>query len=335
MSTGTDGPQQPAQPLPPPAPAGTKAAVDARLLQVKATLPEVASAYVPSGILPPAAVPWLLVGGVAGVPVGAIVGAIAAGIWSLLMMASGAMAGGCLEAGWIVYIFWIWLALIGFVGYFAIYALLAVGVAYAVCGVGKLGKNRSIIMPKVVSIGSAVCAAAVMHWTMNATWWPFIANVPLLQGLSEAARNAAWLNWTLGGAGAIAAAIVGPLIAAERVKSMKFSETHDQYMKTHRLPTVTPDQAREIITAMNAGNLDAACNTLRGAPAELKKGERVEVELFATRGGEEGFLEIEYYFHEEYIEDGSKQEHEENWLAGSWHLDAPQIAALMACSRKG
>ncbi len=319
-----------------------KRAAETRLAEVKAALPEVESAYVSSGTMPTTALLLMMIGGVVGALGGSVVSAVAGGVWALLVMMFGAIGDAFWESGWIAYVPYTLMGVIAGIGFFALYALAGAVAAACVTFAGRIGKNRNLPMPKLIAVIAAAAAGAVCHFTLVQTWLPFMYNPPedTTVGTIAEVMLMPWAIWTAAALGAITAVLVANATADGMVKAARYSETHGQYMKRRYPSPLNFDGAAALANAMNSGDIEAAATAL------AKTGERARVTLFALPGGEEGYLELEYDFEATFLE---KPEHpadnepaaepsedtlEESWLAGSWHLNAPQTAVLTAAVEK-
>jgi hypothetical protein len=337
---------------------------EAHLKVVQAALPAAEPAYVPSGKMPPVALLFMVIGGLAGAVGGAVVSAVLGGVWALLVMMFGGIGDAFWESGWIAYLPYTLMGIIGILGYFCLYASAGVAAGACVVFAGRFGRNRNVLVPKLIAAVSAAAAAAVCQFTLMRTWLPFMYDSAadssassMADALGSMSGGSAWILWTVSGIGAGVALLVATGLAGAKVKADRFSEQHGRFMKRRSLPSLSFEGAAALAAAIQAADTGAVADALG------RTGERAELSFFALPDGQEGFLDLRYHFKATYeqppeapaeaeeteangtaegevpteaaeradAEEGRPGEDtlEESWLAGSWHLDAARTGALL------
>jgi hypothetical protein len=284
-------------------------------------MPEVESAYQPSGALPASAVLLLLLGSVVGCVGGAIAGTVIAGaglaLSGALVHANSGFSGLAILHALIVIA-----ALLG--------ALLAMGYVSAWCTTqfGQWGKNRNIVVAMVL----AVLASVVPVFCACGCYFRFGAE-PLLNKLVMDHRLSpllwVWL-WEPGFVisavfGALIAALTAGGVAAYRVQAVKFCESRQTSMGSCS-KTLSLGCVRAFVRALRKVRMDVAESLLQGA-----SGWEGEACLYFCPSCSRGYLEVTVK-HKVRVEGGSPyvlpREVIESCLVVSRELNANDVERL-------
>jgi hypothetical protein len=296
---------------------GSLAEAEGRLLLWKEALPEVESAYRPSGRLPGAAVLALTAGMALGAVAGAAVLFVLAGVTTALLFglvwllrSLGRVRGKLLLLG-------VLLALaVGLGGYGLAFAALGWVAAVTTTGLGRFGKNRHAPAALFASAGSAVLALALVN--LGVEW---VAD--RLGRNKNPAGGDGWVGWV-----ALAVEVVGSLLAVavagytgrKMVRSSKFCEGCERYLEGKELPGLGLGRLKALALALREGELEAAGEYL-GGPA----GEGGKPVLFRCPGCGRGYLEVTARFRAVWQEKDEAKEKTASWLAASAELDEGEM----------
>jgi uncharacterized protein YbaR (Trm112 family) len=325
----------------------TKREADKVLKDWKSDFPPVPSAYQPSGVLPIAAVLWMSVGAVIGVPTGLLAGGLVALIVGLIVGLIGLvvhfMGAICNVVFCIIPLFGGLIALIGFGLIFG-----AQGYTSAACttAMGTLGKNRNGGAAALFSIISAVIGVMVVGVALGqikgdvlaVAWWDKVigeSDKDMDQLTKEAEqkegerRTANWVNWIallIGGVISVISAAVG---ATQMVAEAKFCEDCEEYMAEKELVNFRLGGIRALAQAMEERNIPV-CHRLMHAPT----GPTGMSRLHWCEKCHKGFLELKVNFKAKWTDKDSNQEKTESWLAGSIDLTPDEVNLFKPYGKK-
>jgi hypothetical protein len=286
-----------------------------RLLQRwQEDMPEVASAYQPSGRLPSAAVLCLTVG----VPLGSLGGAllwlVVAALTTALLFGIAFLIGWMANAcGRVVCAIVLLGILVGLIGYGLSYGGLGWASAGITTGLGKLGKNRNPRAALVASAGSALLAVVLISLSLDG----------MLGWLGVDRGPGTWVDWAV-----LAAQVLGSLLAVcvagytgrDMVRSSKFCEECEEFMTEKPLPEVGLGRLAALTLALKERDLDAVSDLLH-APS----GKDGKPALFrCTRCGR-GYVEVTAQFKATWTKGDENEEKEESWLTASVELDEQEM----------
>lgn len=313
---------------------GNAAEAKAYVASLQTEWPPVASAYVPSGKLPPLAIVWLGLGAALGVPAGALTGLVLGGITMALLalvgFLLGLMASVCGRVLCVVVLLELAIAVIGagatFVGVGAMPAWIT---AWA----GKHGKNRNTWAAVVLSLPSALVAYAL------------VVAVPQLAALaigpadpsddfapSTLVHMLSDLSWTTAavyGLGLIVTIAACAFAAHEAVGAQKFCEPCERYMDELPLHGLDFERARWAIDAIRRGGAGEIAPHLASA-----SGADVESYVYACPGCQRGYFEAKVHVHAAWNDaKGNPDSRTENWLCTSIELPPDATRALAAVKK--
>jgi len=241
-----------------------KTAVDAYAERTKRELPQVESAYQPSGKMPDAALGMMIAG--FGVSFGAavlaevVVGAISAVVIALLLLINGLLLfTGCLWCFGIVI-----LVVVGLIALAAPYVAGGWAAAATTTSFGRMGKNRNETVAALLSVG-ATALSIIVVWL---AYWLFGANQ--VEALDPGEVGPTVLMWTghaVMGLGGIIALIAAWWMAATMVQEAKFCEECEEYMEESELRALTAGGMRCLVMAIKERTcpLPPACSAARKA----------------------------------------------------------------------
>jgi MFS family permease len=299
------------------------------VLALLTEMPEVESAYQPSGALPATAVPLLLLGAVVGCVVGGIAGALSAGaglaISGALFHAYSGFSGFTIIHGMII--------IAGFAG-----ACCAMGYVSAWCTTefGKWGKNRSmaaaVLLAVLASVAPIVGAGGCYyHFGPERS----VNKLVLDHGLSPVLLLWQWepVFGVSAVLGAVFTASIAAVFAACRVQAAKFCESCQTAMQSY-LKTLTLGRLRAFVRAFRKGRMDVAESLLPG-PSSGWEG---EVRLYSCPCCSRGYLEVTAK--RKVLSQGGgpyqlPRETTESWLAMSRELSAKDVERLRPLLERG
>lgn len=276
------------------------------IARTKASYPEVASAYQPSGKLPGMGIVALLGGGLVASLAGAATGAIAGGITILLFALMGAIIGLTAVLGFVLCITIPIEIGIGVVG-----GALTFGGLGWVCGFvtsyfGKLGKNRNREAAIAVSMMATLAALAMLGiptlLVLGVTLTPIAAivgAVVFVIGLFASGAGA-WFG------------------ASDTVAEQKFCEPCDVYMEEKLLLGMSFNAAQSAFTCVREARFDEAAQSFH-----TQSGIDLAPALHRCPKCGGGFLETQLWVRTAYLERGKPEKDGAHWRAFSTAL-APQ-----------
>lgn len=289
----------------------SKEAMTAELSRWKEQLPEVKSAYKPSGKAPVAALLLMLIGvpfacmagilggGITGLVIGVVLGLILAIPFLAWLSILPKMAMGC---GFIVAI--IGGIIIGVVSFGAAGLVAATVIVF----LGKIGKNRSPVIASVFAFTAALLVVVGTLWLIS-----FIGD-PEIHDFTKSG----WGIAAIVIAGFVSAAISAGT-AVDKVNSHKFCENCQKYMQEYELRALSYVGTFSTVRALTSGNMDIAKNLMKEAP-----GDRGVPKLFMCSLCGKGYLDIILNFKATW-ETGDKKkptdEKTESWLVASFTVD--------------
>ncbi|MFO0681313.1 MAG: hypothetical protein U0234_04640 [Sandaracinus sp.] len=292
--------------------------------------PEVPSAYVPSGKLPPMALVWLAMGAAAGVPAAVFTGLVLGGLTILLLTLVGGllglMAAACGRVLCVVALLELAIAVIGFGITFA-----GIGAvpAWIATWAGKRGKNRNRWAAMALAVPSAVVAFAIVFLVPQALAWAVGPADPTDDfAVSSLVHTFADLGWIAIGVyliGFVVTMAAAALAAHEAVAAQKFCEACEEYMEESRLAGLAFDRAAWAFDALR-----------RGGGAEIaphlatQSGLDVEPLVFGCPRCQRGYFEGTAHARAAWRDaKGNPQDRVETWLCASIEL-APEATRALA-----
>jgi hypothetical protein len=282
----------------------------------KEELPQVPSAYQPSGKMPAAAVVFMLIGSALGAPAGALAGALVGAIGGGITGLIGLLIGLVMDFCGIVYcLSFVLLGIVGLVAYLLTFAAVGVTSGVVTTAMGRLGKNRN-------ATGAAVFSAASALVGMVLVWVGFAF---FGQGPLEAAFGfdpGGLTGWTTLGMliGILIALFCAVAMAVGWVESAKFCEDCEQFMGEEALPELRLGGLKALARALGERDIDAAVRLLE-APA----GKEAKPALFSCAQCGKGYVELNAQYKATWMEKGDSKEKTESWLVRSIELNADEV----------
>lgn len=282
----------------------------------KSLLPQVKDSYQPSGLVPWAAYPWMLAGGMVSIPVAIVAGALVLTIGSVVIYLLTLLNELIYSLPLFFYVVFMVvfgaILLLSFV--FWLGAYIAIGGA-AGAGVGyfaRFGKSRGRFASGAISAVAAATSVVgfflVVQWAVNPPWGDLTDLIRSFfgQGIPGFGESdfgiLAWVNGVLGTGTALAVAVM----AGGSVD--KFCEECGEY---HVRESLEPTRLESAHRMVNAGKSSAA---LADAYEPVKEGP-ISVVLFRCPRCGSGFLEMQAQFEAKYQK---LQEKHPRTLAESW-----------------
>jgi hypothetical protein len=281
----------------------------------------VPSAYEPSGAMPARAAPLLLLGSLVGGVVGflpvAVIGSVALQCVDPLLKSN---------LHWYQKIFGIiWLFVLS-VGAYAVTGWVS---AWCTTRAGEWGKSRSIRAAALLSVIASLTPAVVVCACYFLSG--FIGD-----GLKEVTNEVSpWLaDWLFhSGPVALIIAVFGIVVApftaghcaVGRVRSVKFCECCDSFMRVSRRKKLTLGYLRGLVRAVRQGRLDVAASLLHGP-----SGGDGFARLYYCPHCSRGYLEVTVTFNAKW-KPADRKDHgrkREDWLTVSRELAAPDAERL-------
>jgi hypothetical protein len=302
----------------------SEVAATALLRQWRADMPEVASAYQPSGVLPAMALVNMSIGATVGAPAGTVAGGLVAAVGGGLLAALGWLIALILFCGFIVFAM---VALFGLLG--LVVVLLTFSASGWVSAVfttefGRWAKNRNVraaVLFSTVSAGLSVVLAWVLFQAfakpilVDHGWiGPQIGDFDILSPIAA----------LLGGAFAV---FIARRTAADRIRAAKFCEECERHMERSPLKKLGLSGLRAMAHALNQNRLAEAVSAL-----DLPPGESGEADLFTCPSCSRGYVELKANFKAVWKETKDKKEKTESWLVSSVELGAEDMKRFRADS---
>jgi hypothetical protein len=317
-----------------PTPVQTEHDANAHVAAIRARLPEVKSAYVPSGKMPPIALFWLALGSGLGVPAGALTGLVLGGITVVLLVLIGfllgAMASVCGRVLCIVVLAEIAVALIG-----AVLTFGGIGAvpAWITAWAGKFGKNRNAWAATVFALPSAVIAYAVVAAVPQVAAYAVGPADPsddfALSSLVHLLSDFSWTTLALWGLGFLVTVALAAFYAHDTVGLQKFCEPCERYMDEAPLHGLSLERGVWAIDAIRAGNGRDAAPHLAA-----ETGRDLEPHAFGCSGCGRGYFEARAHAHATWNDaNGKASTRTANWLCASIETAPDATRALMAAKK--
>ena len=295
------------------------------LARWKKQMPQVDSAYQPSGVLPASALLLMIWGFVFSIVMAlvaeAVVGVLAIAIVALLAVINAvALMGG--------FIFCIWVIILILVLIVALVAPFIAGgwaAAWTTTLFGRWGKNRNVTVPSLLSILSAAISVPVAGFL-----FVLVAKEPLdqWQPFGFHPETLHTIYWIVGGIGFLVAIVSAFAVALTIVEGAKFCEDCECYMDKSPLKTLHAGGMRATVQALTDKNIDLAVHML-----DRTSGENGNVTLFCCPRCFKGYLEVWVHFKAHWYKKSpgmfqSKEEKhdlQEDWLAASIELESADV----------
>jgi hypothetical protein len=288
-------------------------------------MPEVPSAYQPSGKMPTGGLIALIFGSVVGGIGGALAFLVVVGITLALTLGLAALMGWMAETcGRVLCILVILAIAIAVIGAGVSYGVLGWASAAITTGAGMIGKNRNTTAAVVFSIVSAILALAASHFTL--TWmggW-------LLEMLDLAGET--WVNWVfLGseGLGSVIALLVAAFSGRSMIHESKFCEECEEYMEEEKKRGLHLGATKAVVQALREGEFDAAADLM-----DSPEGKCGVPTLYWCAKCNQGYLEVQAKFKCTWTKGDDNEDLEEDWLAASAALDPDAVDRFRERRRK-
>jgi hypothetical protein len=289
-----------------------EATAEARKKRWKSAMPEVASAYQPSGALPMSAVMLMAAGVGVGIGTGVlaetIVGAIAAVVIALLVFLNGAFA----VCGFI-YCFGVVLLVIG--GLISLAAPFLAGgwtSAATVTMFGQFGKNRNSLVAVLFSVLSTALSLLVFAFLFETFFKGWLESCPPFSAMAGSLDTPYLITIIVGG---LLGVLVAGFVAREMVAQAKFCEECEQFMDESEVKSLGLGGLKAMTLAVSSGNAAAAIQLM-----EVADGNAAKVALFSCPQCSKGYVEVTAHFKCTWKdkEDSNKEkELTESWLTAS------------------
>jgi hypothetical protein len=291
----------------------------------KAKLPEVSSAYRPSGALPAGALGSLALGALLGAPAAllaeAVAGAVAGAVLGLLYVLNVAAA----VLGVVYCLAVVLLAVAALAALVAPFAAGGWAAARVTAGLGRMGNNRNARAAAVLaalSAGLSVAAAAALFVAFG--------KGPLdergLFGTRPGGLDVVYL--IVGAVGAVVAMAVAWYVAAERVREAKFCEGCGQFMGEVEIKRLCLGGVWAVVRALAEKNTTAAAGLLHSADGQDGK-----VMLFTCPVCGKAYVEVTALFKARWREKKKQQETEDSWRVASVELTAEEADLFRSAAR--
>ena len=304
----------------------SKSSAEAELGRWKSLLPAARGAYRPSGVVPLAAYPWMVVGALLGVSAGVVGGTVVLVTGGLLVYLLARIVGfftGLPVFFYILVLVFIGLAMVvTFLAWLAMYAALGGLAGATVALLAGKAKSRGKIVQSVIGMMSALASVAVFFLFVQWAVSGFSGDVPDLlrdmfgrgvPGLGDYDFGwLAWVNGSFGAAVAVAAgAAFGGLVSA-------FCETCGELMVLEKLAPTSFECGERLMTAFEEGRVGEAIHLY--VPVDDGP---IEVILYRCPTCDSGFLELKARFVARYqpLREKDPRTIEEQWLFASEPLE--------------
>lgn len=305
-----------------PAAVADETAANAHHDAIRRRLPEIPSAYQPSGKLPIGGLVALLGGGVLATVAASLTGVVVAAI-SLALFALMAFVIAVVAAcGFVACILLVWGLGTAVVGGAATFGGLGWVAGAVTAWFGKLGKSRNATAAVVVGF-----VATFVAWAAVAALMPVAATlVPpstedfSVGGLVHLFGDYGWVHAGVLLLGLLFALVMAWVGAHDSVVAQKFCEPCDAYMTRKLLPGQSFEAGERILDALDAGDGDAAAAVLA-----RESGLDLEPRLHACPKCGAGFLEAHAWTRARWTGPKGEQTSEREWLALSRPL-TPRVA---------
>jgi hypothetical protein len=299
-----------------------------QLADWKEDMPEVPSAYQPSGKLPFGAIASMVIGSLVGavgsalafLVVGAIVFALTVGIFALVAW----MSETCGRVLCILILLGIGVGVLG--GAFT-YGLQGWVAAIITTASGVIGKNRNV--PAAVSLSIVACILGLVL-SAGAIKWFWDA---LLTWIDPEWSAATWFSWVLmagEGVGSLIAVVAAGLFARSMVRESKFCEECEEYMLDKTLRGLGLGAAKAATRALAERDFEAAAELMN-----TPEGKCGVPTLFWCPKCDKGYLEVQAKFKCTWTKGDENEEKEEEWLAASAELEPEHLDLFRERRRKG
>lgn len=300
-----------------------KKTIQETLKEWKVFLPDVLSAYQPSGALP--------VAGLFGLLLGAFFGTLA-GILALIILAGLIFLVGAF-LGLILLALAFWAGILG-IALLLLVILLAVVVPFASAGgaagfittfFGRWGKNRNTKVAVILSLLSS-SFAVLGFWEIFQFWGEEPLNQWWLQ--QGIAFNCDIVCQIITILGLLIAIGMACFVANEAVCSAKFCETCEHFMEEEKLKVLTLGGLRAMAKAL-AEKKSAIAASLLFAPT----GGDGEIKLFVCPHCFRGYAELKINFRGHWREGEKAGTIEESWLVASVELARDEVEKFRTCQK--
>jgi hypothetical protein len=308
-----------------------KNSAERQLSDWRESMPEVPSAYVPSGRLP--------VGGVIALGVGSLVGALGS---ALAFLVVGAVVFGLTLAifalvawmsetcGRVLCILVLLGIAVGVLGGACTYGLQGWLAAVITTACGVAGKNRNVPAAVVFSIGSCVMGLVLSSLALD-----FVGDRLIAWLAPEEANKPdpwTWHNWVIlaaEGVGCLIAVVVAGFSSRNMVRESKFCEDCEESMNDQTKRGLGLGPTKAVVRALAGGEHEAAADLM--ASPEGKCGVPT---LFWCPKCEKGYLEVQAKFKCTWTKGDENEEKEEEWLAASVPLEPEHVELFRERPRK-
>lgn len=286
-------------------------AADADLKALKEAIPEVPSAFRPSGRVPFTALLWMIVGVILGIPLGILAGGVFAAIGFYWVQADPRKLHGKAR-------------LIPILGYLCLFLTIPVaGAVSTMCtaACGSRGKNRNVIAGLLFALLSS-SLTMLIAWTLFEIYGKEVLNQAAGFNPGEMDLHYKFFAILGGVLGGFAACFLGWDI----VQSNKYCEDCECYMKENQLPCLCLGGMTALASALAEKNLKAAVGLLEAAP-----GSEGQPKLFSCPQCDKGYLELTAAYAVGWAEKQSllggeePRSKETSWLVASLELSPEEV----------
>jgi hypothetical protein len=301
----------------------------ARLQGWKEDMPEVPSAYVPSGKMPVGGLVALAGGSVVGAVGGALAFLLALGITVALVVGLVALNGWMGDTcGRVLCILVIAEYALGLIGAAISYGALGWAAAAITTRAGFLGKNRNTTAAVLFSLAAAVFALALSHFPF-AHLAALMMSALGLEGADQGWTLVDWLTAAVELLGALLALLCAGVFGSSMVHEHKFCEQCEEHMGEVKKRGLGLGATRALARALRDGKFEAAAD-LMGSP----EGKCGVPTLFTCAKCGKGYLELQAKFKCTWKTNDDTQELVQDWLAASVPLTPEQVDLFRERRRK-
>lgn len=306
----------------------------ALLADHKRRLPEVKSAYVPSGAMPISAIFWNLVGGAIAIPASAIAGAVLAGLSLLLAVAMGLLIALVAACGFVVWITVIIEIIIVLAGGIIAFGGMGMATGWIVAQVGgRMGKNRNKLAAMAVAVPSTLISVAMMgvvpQVALGFVGPPDPSSDFAVSSLVHTIAEFGWIQITVWIVGALIAIVGAAYFSGDEVARLKFCEPCNDHMVEAPLNGTSFEVGAWVFAQVHSGDVFSVIQYMSGPT-----GIDIEHRLHRCPGCGTGFMESRAHLRTHWTENGSTTERHNDWMCFSIPLRSDQTQALSTCIAK-
>ncbi|MEM7011152.1 MAG: hypothetical protein AAF585_06680 [Verrucomicrobiota bacterium] len=324
---------------------GSNEAFKESVARLKNLLPEVRSAYVPSGRISGLAWLTLPLGALLGVPVGFIAGSLVTIIALALTLGSAWLFGALGEyIGKIAGVFLLFVLVFGLGGFLMTFSFIGTGAAKTVAFYNWISKSRSVfasvICALLSTIGALIAYRIAVTMAMNFYGWTEIWEPGLAGGeagwkkfasiCAEGMTSTEWWGWLIFAIGVIIALGTAGCHASKQVNENKFCEHCDQNMKKIELRKISFPGARLASKLLERRRIRDCATSI---PSLV--GRDATPTVYQCPKCSHGYIEIEVFLDAYYLDKDDKAiDLEACWCAGSIEARPDQIEEFLSLAQR-